>query len=43
MRLEDYMEFIESDERIEITPKSLRVRKAILSTVQRHKARKYAN
>lgn len=41
MRLEDYMEFLERDERIEVTPHFLRVRKAILSTVQRHKARKY--
>lgn len=41
MRLEDLMEFLEPDERIEVTPGHLRVRKAILSTVLRHKARKY--
>lgn len=40
MRLEDYMEFLEPDERIEVTPRHLRVRKSILSTVLRHKARK---
>lgn len=41
LRLEDYMEFVETDERIEVTPGHLRVRKAILSTVLRHKARKH--
>lgn len=37
--IEQLMEFIESDELIEVTPKSLRLRKKILNTDKRHKAR----
>lgn len=39
MTIEQYMEFIEKDEQIEVTPKSLRLRKTILNTGTRHKAR----
>ena len=39
MTIEQYMEFIEKDEQIEVTPKSLRLRKTILDTGRRHKAR----
>lgn len=38
MRLEDLMEFVESDERIEVTPNHFRIRKAILNTGLRHKS-----
>ena len=41
MRMEDFMEFVESDERIEVTPNHLRLRKAILNTGLRHKSLKY--
>lgn len=40
MSLEQLMEFIESDELIEITPKSLRLRKRILDSQLRYKSKK---
>lgn len=40
MSLEELMEFIESDELIEITPKSLRLRKRILDSQLRYKSKK---
>ncbi|MDO5717987.1 MAG: translational GTPase TypA [Tissierellia bacterium] len=40
MSLEELMEFIESDELIEVTPKSLRLRKKILDTNKRYKSKK---
>ncbi len=40
MRLEDFLEFIESDERIEVTPNHLRLRKTVLDTGLRHKSLK---
>ena len=40
MSLEELLEFIESDELIEITPKSLRLRKKILDTNLRYKSKK---
>lgn len=40
MSLEQMLEFIESDELVEITPKSLRVRKKILNTDLRYKSKK---
>lgn len=40
MSLEKLLEFIESDELIEITPKSLRLRKKILDTNLRYKSKK---
>lgn len=42
MSLEQYLEFIEDDELIEITPKSIRLRKKILNTEQRAKVRNSA-
>lgn len=39
MTIEELMEFIETDELIEVTPKNLRLRKRILETNKRHKAR----
>lgn len=41
MSLEELMEFIEEDEFIEITPKSLRLRKDILDSNLRYKSKKY--
>lgn len=41
MRLEDYLDFVEADEKIEITPKNMRLRKTILNMGLRHKANKY--
>ncbi|MDO4593748.1 MAG: translational GTPase TypA [Tissierellia bacterium] len=41
MSMEEMMEFVESDELIEVTPKSLRLRKRILDSNQRYKAKKY--
>ena len=38
--LEEALEYIENDELVEITPQSIRLRKRILSTVQRKKAAK---
>jgi GTP-binding protein len=38
MSLEEAIEFIADDELIEITPKSLRIRKRILNTANRLKA-----
>lgn len=40
MSLEDCLEFIESDEVVEVTPKNLRLRKSILDKSKRSKARK---
>lgn len=40
MSLEEYMEFVEQDELIEVTPKSLRLRKKILDTQKRYKSKK---
>lgn len=40
LSLEEYMEFIANDEYLEITPKSLRVRKMILDEVERKRANK---
>ena len=35
MSLENYLEFINDDELVEVTPKSIRVRKVILNTNDR--------
>ena len=40
MSLEEALEFIEDDELIEITPKSLRIRKRILNSSLRYKSQK---
>jgi GTP-binding protein len=40
MSLEEYMEFIGKDEYLEITPRSLRLRKIILDEIERKKAKK---
>lgn len=40
MSLEQYLEFIDSDELVEITPKSIKLRKKILDGNQRAKMRK---
>ncbi len=40
MSLENALEFIESDELIEVTPSSMRIRKSILDTALRKKSRK---
>lgn len=40
MSLEQLMEFVESDELIEVTPKHLRLRKKILDTQLRYKSKK---
>ena len=37
--LEEYMEFIANDEYLEVTPKSLRVRKIILNELERKRAK----
>lgn len=37
MSLEDSLDFIESDELVEVTPKNIRIRKKILKSGQRHK------
>jgi GTP-binding protein len=42
MSLEQNLEFIEDDELVEITPKSIRLRKKILNTEQRAKVRNNA-
>ena len=42
MSLEQCIEYIDEDELIEVTPKSLRIRKAILDKAQRAKARSRA-
>ena len=39
MSLEDSLEFISDDELVEVTPKSIRLRKRTLSNVQRAKER----
>ena len=39
MSLEEYLEYIKSDELVEVTPKSIRIRKTILD----HNERKRAN
>ena len=39
--LEEALEYIEEDELVEITPKSIRLRKRILSATQRKKAAKH--
>ncbi|MDY3052655.1 MAG: translational GTPase TypA [Ndongobacter sp.] len=41
LSLEQMMEFVEADERIEVTPEALRLRKRILDTQLRYKAKKY--
>ena len=38
MSLEQCLEFIDSDELLEVTPKSLRIRKKILDSMQRKRA-----
>lgn len=40
--LEQYLEFIDDDELLEVTPNSLRMRKRILNTEMRAKSRKKA-
>ena len=40
MSLDDALEYIADDELVEVTPKSFRLRKRILSTEDRRKARK---
>lgn len=40
MSLEELMEFVESDELIEVTTHHLRLRKKILNTNQRYKSKK---
>ena len=42
MTLEECMEFIDDDELLEVTPKNLRMRKAILSAGDRHRLWRYA-
>ena len=37
LTLENYLDFIDDDELVEITPKSIRLRKRILDTVERKK------
>lgn len=41
LTLEEALEFIASDELVEITPKSIRIRKKILDSQQRYKSAKY--
>lgn len=41
MSLEQMMEFVETDEKIEVTPAALRLRKTILDTQLRYKSKKY--
>jgi len=41
MSLDDAIEYIADDELVEVTPKSIRLRKRILNTEERRKARKY--
>ena len=43
MNLEQAIEFIADDETVEVTPKSLRMRKKILHANQRPKRNKFAN
>ena len=43
MTLEEAIEFIADDELVEVTPKSIRIRKAILNTTERKKRQKKAN
>jgi GTP-binding protein len=38
--LEEYMEYIRKDEYLEVTPKSLRLRKILLSEIDRKRAAK---
>ena len=40
MSLEETLEFIRDDELVEVTPKSIRLRKRILSSIERKKANK---
>ena len=42
LSLEEYMEFIANDEYLEVTPKSLRVRKILLNELDRKRARQRA-
>ena len=42
LSLEEYMEFIANDEYLEVTPKSLRVRKIIISDLERKRAKQRA-
>lgn len=39
MSLEEYLEFIEQDELVEVTPQSIRIRKMILDENERKRAR----
>ena len=41
MNLENYLEFINDDELVEVTPKSLRLRKVILNTNDRKRYDSY--
>ena len=41
MNLENYLEFINDDELVEITPKSIRIRKRILNTNDRKRYDSY--
>lgn len=43
LTLEEALEFIEDDELIEVTPESFRIRKDILNSQARYKAKKYKN
>ncbi len=43
LSLEEALEFIDTDELLEITPKNLRIRKKILDSTQRFRAKKNAN
>ena len=40
MSLEQALEFIDTDELLEVTPKSLRIRKKILDSTLRYRAKK---
>lgn len=40
LSLEEMLEFIENDELVEVTPKSLRIRKKILNSEMRYKSKK---
>ena len=43
MSLEKAIEFIQDDELVEVTPKSIRLRKKILDTKERERAARNAN
>lgn len=42
MSLEEALEFIEDDELVEVTPENIRIRKKILDSNKRHKAKKHS-